>query len=208
MRPFVLLTLSLGLAACGGSSAFAPATPEAAAYRAALLDLREADQAPRTRLVDLLERYDRAPPDSLYRPLAREVQAADSVNLIRLEALVDERGWPLASEVGTWAAGAAWLVVQHAPLDVQLRYEPTIADAVEAGEAEPVWLAYLTDRILVRQGLPQRYGSEQRTDPDTGQRAFYPIEDPAAVDARRAAVGLDPIREYARRIGVPYPPEQ
>jgi len=201
-----LLVLALALAGCA-SSAFVPATPEDAAYRAALLDLRAADQAPRQRLVALLDRFDHAPPDSLYRPVAHEVLAADSVNLVRLEALVAERGWPLASRVGTWAAGAAWLVVQHAPLDMQLRYEPVIAEAVEAGEAEPEWLAYLTDRILVRQGLPQRYATEQATDPETGERRFYPVEDVAGLDARRAAVGLEPVAAYARRIGVPWPPE-
>lgn len=207
MRPLALVITLTALAGCGSSS-FVPPTPEDAAYREALLDLREADQEPRNRLVALLNRYDHHPPDSLYRPLAREVVRADSLNLLRLEALLAERGWPKASEVGTWAAGTAWLVVQHAPLEVQLRYEPVLSAAVDEGEAEPVWLAYLTDRILVRQGLPQRYATEQRTDPETGERSFYPVEDVAGLDARRATVGLEPVAEYARRIGVPWPPDE
>ncbi len=201
-----LVPLVVCLSACASTSEFVPPTPEAAAYRATLLDIREADQEPRVRLVRLLERYDHLPPDSLYRPLAREVQRADSLNLLRLDALVGRHGWPKQSEVGSWAASAAFLVVQHAPLEAQVRYEPLLRSAVEAEEADPEGLAMLTDRIRVRQGLPQLYGSQTRTDPETGVRSFHPIEDEANVDARRAAVGMGPMAEYARRMGVPYVP--
>ena len=200
----VLLLLALLLAGCARSPAFAPPTPEAAAYRAELLALREADQAPRQRLVALLQRYDYQPPDSLYRPLARAVQHVDSVNLVALEGLLAARGWPRQSEVGPWAASAAYLVVQHAPLEAQLRHAPALRAAVEAGEAEPAWLATLTDRILVRQGQPQRYGTQTCTAAD-GTRAFCPIENEAGLEARRASVGLAPMAAYAREMGVPYP---
>ena len=194
------------LVSCASSS-FVPPTPEAAAYRQALLEIREADQAPRNRYVALLRRYDYQPPDSLRLPLAREVLVADSVNLVRFEALVEAHGWPKASEVGAWAARSGFLVIQHADLKTQLRYEPLLRDAVGAGEGEAADLALLTDRILVRQGQPQRYGSQTRTDPETGARSFYPIEDRATLDARRATVGLTPMAEYAREMDVPWPPD-
>ena len=201
------LALVATLAGCASRTPeFVPPTPEAAAYRTALLEIREADQAPRVRLVELLERYDHSPPDSLYRPLALEVQRADSVNLERLEALVARFGWPKQSEVGEWAATGAFLVIQHSPLEVQLRYEPALRAAVEAGEANPAGLGMLTDRIRVRQGRPQLYGSQTRTDPETGARSFHPIEDEANLDARRAAIGMEPMAEYARRMGVEYTP--
>ncbi len=201
-----LLPFLVCLGGCASTNTFVPPTPEAAAYRAELLEIREADQEPRIRLVRLLDRYDHHPPDSLYRPLAREVQRTDSLNLIRLDALVERYGWPKQTEVGTWAATAAFLVVQHAPLEAQLRYEPVLRASVEKGEAKPEGLALLTDRIRVRQGRPQLYGSQTRTDPETGARSFHPIEDEANLDTRRAAVGMEPMAEYARRMGVPYEP--
>ena len=54
------------------------------------------------RLIELLERYDHRPPDSLYRPLAREVQAADSLNLLRFEGLVAEARAALAAPEPDW----------------------------------------------------------------------------------------------------------
>ena len=203
------LAVFVGCALVGcASPSLVPPTPEAAAYRQALLDIREADQAPRNRYVALLKRYDYQPPDSLRAPLARDVLTADSVNLVRFEALVEANGWPKASEVGAWAASAGFLVIQHADLETQLRYEPMLRDAVEAGEADAANLALLTDRILVRQGKLQQYGSQTQTDPETGARSFYPIEDPATLDARRAAVGLSPMAEYAREMDVPWPPDE
>ena len=205
LRPTLLAVLLVTLAGCGGSSRFVPPTPEAAAYRDALLQIREADQAPRNQYVALQRRYDYRPPDALRLPLARRILAADSANQAALEVLVAARGWPRTSEVGWRAASAAFLVVQHAPLAVQRRHRPALEAAVEADEADPAWLAELTDRIAVREGRPQPYGSQIATDAATGTRRFHPIEDPAGVDARRAAVGLEPLADYARRMNVTYP---
>ncbi|OZC02327.1 DUF6624 domain-containing protein [Rubricoccus marinus] len=206
LRLSTVLLLALVASGCARTPAFEAPTPEAAATRAALLDLRERDQEPRNRYVALLKRYDYAPPEDLREPLAREILHGDSLNQIALDALVDARGWPLMSEVGWRGASAAYLVVQHAPLAFQLRYLPKIEAAVEAGESEPEWLAELTDRVLVRQDLPQRYGSQIHT-AETGARTFYPIEDIENVDARRAAVGLGPLADYARSMDVAMPGE-
>ena len=61
-------------------------------------------------------------------------------------------------------------------------------------------LALLIDRIRVRNGEPQLYGSQLHWDESAGAPIFFPIEDPANVNARRAEVGLGPIEEYAERI--------
>ena len=206
MLRLTLLVIAVLVSGCAGSAFVAP-TPEAAAYRDALLDLREADQAPRLRYLALLKRYDYVPPDSLRQPLAREVLAADSANRVALEALVAVRGWPRVSDVGWRAASAAYLVVQHADLDTQLRYRPMLTAAVDVDEADPAWLAELDDRIAVRQDRPQPYGSQIQTDAD-GARRFHPIADEATVDVRRAAVGLEPLADYARRMDVVYAPER
>jgi hypothetical protein len=51
-----------------------------------------------------------------------------------------------------------------------------------------------TDRILVAEGKPQRYGTQFHT--VDGKLVPRPIEDEANVDARRAAVGLGTMAEY------------
>ncbi len=72
--------------------------------------------------------------------------------------------------------------------------------AVDAGEA-PAWqLAYLTDRCRVAAGQPQVYGTQYDSDGFADNLRPYPIEDPEGLDARRAAVELEPHAEYDRRM--------
>ena len=60
------------------------------------------------------------------------------------------------------AADAAWLMAQHAIHDPEFQREclGLLEAAVWQGEASPRNLAYLTDRVLVHEGRPQRYGTQ------------------------------------------------
>ena len=73
-----------------------------------------------------------------------------------------------------------------------------LTEAVAQKEAQADHLAYLTDRVLVAEGQPQRYGTQFYT--DKGELKPRPIEDEANVDARRKEVGLPPLAEYARQL--------
>jgi hypothetical protein len=57
----------------------------------------------------------------------------------------------------------------------------------------------LEDRVRGHSGLPQRYGTQFDWD-ERGELSPRPIEDPAGVDARRAAVGLPPLADALREI--------
>ena len=70
--------------------------------------------------------------------------------------------------------------------------------AASRGEAPAVSVAYLTDRVLVNEGKPQRYGTQMTMQGD--QIVPKPIEDAEHVDARRASVGLPPMAEYRRKV--------
>lgn len=174
------------------------------ALRAELAEIRAADQAGRAEMALVYERYEGAARDSAMAVLWRRQSAVDSLNLVQLDRIVAEYGWPGNSLVGRDGALAAFLVLQHADLDVQERYLPLLEAAVAAGEASAGHLAYLVDRIRVRNNLPQRYGSQVRQHPATGGLEFFPIEDEAGVDERRAGVGLGPLAEYARQMGFEY----
>jgi hypothetical protein len=173
---------------------------------AQLETLYRADQGIRAELNRLEQLHGRPLPDSVAVPFNERWHAVDTDNLARLEAIVAQHGWPVISRVGADGATTAFLIVQHAPLDVQLRYLPVIEDAVSRSEAEPQHLALLTDRVRVGQGLPQLYGSQVRHDPVTGAPGFFPIEDEANVNTRRASVGLGPLEEYALGFGFVYMP--
>lgn len=122
------------------------------------------------------------------------VQPVDDANLPRITEIIDRYGWPGYALVGRRAASAAWLLVQHAPLDLQERALPLLRAAVAAGDADPANLAYLEDRVNVRNDRPQRYGTQ--TQVEGGEAAPYPLADPEHVDELRAEVGLEPLADY------------
>jgi hypothetical protein len=119
--------------------------------------------------------------------------SVDERNTRRMQAIVSEIGWPTASKVGAQAEHRAWLLVQHAEHGFQKECFALMARE-PAHEVCPRHLAYLEDRIRVREGRPQRYGTELEKDGDGWKPA--PTDDPEGLDARRKAVGLAPISEY------------
>jgi predicted RNA-binding Zn-ribbon protein involved in translation (DUF1610 family) len=127
------------------------------------------------------------------------VAAVDAENLPWFKGVIEERGWPGASLVGTDGAEAAWLLAQHADTDpaFQRHCLGLLTAAVEAGEATRSNLAYLTDRVLLAEGQPQVYGT-QMTRRD-GEWVPRNLGDPDGVDARRAAADLEPLAEYVRQ---------
>ena len=123
----------------------------------------------------------------------------DSANTAWLMAIVEQVGWPGHSLVGEDGARAAWLFAQHADLNppFQRRCLELLRHAVESGEASPADLAHLTDRVLLASGEPQLYGTQVTV--REGQYVPARLRDPETVDARRIAVGLDPIPAHFGR---------
>lgn len=72
--------------------------------------------------------------------------------------------------------------------------EKLLTEAVEANETDPRQLAYLSDRISMFEGKPQRFGTQ--FDWDEGGR-MHPCayDDLKAVNERRAAIGLNTLEE-------------
>lgn len=126
----------------------------------------------------------------------------DSANTARVCEILDAKGWLGSKEVGANGNSALFLVIQHADMNIQEKYLPMMREAVKNGMARGADLALLEDRVLMRNGKKQIYGSQLRTDPETGVTYFFPIEDVDHVNERRAAVGLEPLEDYARRFGI------
>jgi hypothetical protein len=139
--------------------------------------------------------------------LMQEQEAVDRRNGARLDTIIAEHGWPGWRLVGKSASGAAFLIVQHADSSRQHRYLPLLKAAVAKGDADPMDAATLEDRVRVREGGKQIYGTQVHFGPETGGRwELYPIEDEEHVDDRRKAVGMPPIAEYLKDFGMTYVP--
>ncbi len=132
-----------------------------------------------------------------------QMSQVDAADRARTKQIIHQYGWPGYDLVGTEGDGDAWLLVQHSDNDkaFQKRCLPLIAAAVKHGQSNPKNYAYLTDRILCGEHKPQMYGTQFTFKQDTqGNFIPRPIADPAHVDQRRAAVGLEPLADYAVQV--------
>lgn len=169
-----------------------PSSSDTRSLAAELIAMAEEDQRVRGELLAEGTLFDG------YHPRMAEVHHR---NAGRLAAIMHAVGWPGRTLVGTEAANAAWLVLQHAIGDpaVMRRGLELVRAAADSGEADPIQVAMLEDRVRTFSGQPQRYGTQFDWD-DRGEMNPRPIEDPEHVDERRRAIGLPPLAEKLREI--------
>jgi len=164
-----------------------------------LEQIHELDQWYRVRWDSVIAIHGRKSPE--FQDFLRRNRQQDSLNEMRVTQILDEKGWLGSDEVSERANSALFLVIQHAELPVQEKYLSMMRQAVADGKAQASNLAYLKDRVLMRQGKPQRYGSQFVPDKETGTWVLYEVEDPPNLDKRRASVGLGPIQAYLDSTG-------
>lgn len=206
----VLLITALILSLAPAHSAQTPgkASPSEAVRRE-LVKMGEDDQKHRQEMMDLSDKLagpNREEVEKRLKLVNEQQDSLDSRNQQRLDEIVKEYGWPTKSAFGKDAGFAAFLVVQHAGLEYQKKYLPLIKEAAARNEARPSDLAMLEDRILMRDGKKQIYGSQVSRNDKTKALELYPVEDEQNVDARRAAVGLMPLAQYLKEFGIDYVP--
>ncbi len=136
------------------------------------------------------------------------IRKTDSSNLVIVQSILDKYGWLGVDVVGEKGNRTLFLVIQHAHLNTQEKYLPLMRTAVKDGRAEASNLALLEDRVALAQGKNQIYGSQIAQDPVTHLFYVRPLEDPDNVDARRAAVGLEPLADYVSRWKIKWDVEQ
>lgn len=185
------------------STATAPAPRENKvtdeALRQTLLAILLDDQKYRLQLEETEKKFGRDATE--VRDLWAAINATDAANRKAVTRILDERGWVGPDVVGHEANGALFLVIQHSDLELQKKYLPMMRAAAKDGRAKPSSLALLEDRVALREGRPQVYGS-QIIRLSTGPAFIDNLADPDRVDERRAAVGLGPIAAYAKRFDI------
>ncbi|MDZ7604466.1 MAG: DUF6624 domain-containing protein [Cyclobacteriaceae bacterium] len=131
------------------------------------------------------------------------INEKDSINLIKIKKILDERGWFGPDIIGNQGNSTLFLVIQHSDLETQEKYLPKMREAVKNGKANSSSLALLEDRVALRKGEKQIYGSQVGRDQETGEYYVLPLIDPDNVDKRRADVGLGPrVQEYISNWGM------
>ena len=114
-----------------------------------------------------------------------------------VQALINLIGneWPKISEVGERPAKTAFLVVSHTgDTSIIARYLPILQQRCQAGEAEWIHFATLSDRMLIHRGLPQHFGTQYQPPSSKAEKLrLFPLENAAMVNEWRKELGLEPI---------------
>jgi hypothetical protein len=145
-------------------------------------------------------------PQGKNKELSREEWQAfkDSVfksNKNRAEELFNNYGFLGFDLVGKEGSRDFWLIVQHSDFDTdfQKKILSSMKGQMEAENANKKHYAYLIDRVNKNLGEKIIYGTQVMYN-KYGQAISQPLVDSANVNARRAAVGLEPLEIYLNRM--------
>jgi hypothetical protein len=117
----------------------------------------------------------------------------------QLKGIVAQKGWPTISLVGPEASQAAATILVHSPdHDWQRRMMSLLHRLVDQDKIFGSDIAGLTDRTLVSQGKPQKFGTQfKQVD---GKMVMMPVKDAKHLEQRRAKYLLPPMLVYRQLI--------
>lgn len=129
-------------------------------------------------------------------------------NQKRLEALIEQKGWPKSYGVGVTASQAAFLVIQHSDNEKQKKYLPMIEKL--CGENQASWHDYalMYDRIQTNDNKPQKYGSQVIYNDKTKKHELLPLLDETKVDEWRKEIGMEPLADYLAYWEIKFEPKK
>jgi hypothetical protein len=169
-----------------------------------LLAMRDADQRVRDELLGRAPGGGQAHPGHT-RHLAADMERLNHEQVVRLAAIIEEiGGWPTYSRFGVLPAHSACVIAVHGLADdaFMARASALMEPLLEAGDADPECWAQVTDRVLVRTGKLQRFGTQMRSDTVDGiaRWGIAPVESPETLLHRRAEIGLPDYVAYLARM--------
>jgi hypothetical protein len=125
------------------------------------------------------------------------IDEQDRAHTERLKGIIATHGWPKISETSERTAATAVLIANHSgDIDFQRQVLALLEPLAKAREARPEDYARLYDRIAMTDRRPQRYGTQGTTCQGGKYAVPSDLEAPEGLEARRAAMGLQPMAEY------------
>lgn len=135
-----------------------------------------------------------------YGMQSKESKAQDAIghaiqasNIAKVADILAEYGYPGEEIIGEAGAYVLYSMIQHSNEQTRPKYVPIMKKAVQQGNCRAIYLTSIEDRIATYQGALQIYGNQVKYYPETKTFDVWPIQNPAAVDKRRAKIGLRPI---------------
>ena len=117
---------------------------------------------------------------------------------IRVEKMFDKYGFLGYDKIGKEGSIHFWLLVQHSDKypEFQKRVLKAMNKEVKKGNASPSNYAYLYDRVKVKAGEKQMFGTQVSYDSAGHPFPAIGLVDSANVDKFRKAYGLEPLKDY------------
>ena len=173
-----------------------------AGIKSKLEEILELDQKFRTSYMQLWKKYGYQSLEMI--EVQKKMNEQDSSDLQYVSNIIDKYGWISYDTIGFKANQALFLVIQHSDSATQEKYLPILREAVKENKAFGHQLALLEDRVLIKKGKKQLYGSQIQCDSTGNNCWILPIEDERNVDKRRANLGLQPLAEYVMTWNIVY----
>lgn len=124
------------------------------------------------------------------------ISEKDSINLIKIQKVLDERRWLGIDIIGNRGNSTLFLVIQHSDLVIQEKYLPMIRIAVNKGNTKASSLALLDDRVALRKGNRSICGSQVGRNKDTEEYFVLPLKDAIHAAKREAKVKHGKLQDY------------
>lgn len=123
----------------------------------------------------------------------------DRHNTERLKDIISEVGLPTISKVGLEASKAAWLIAQHADHDLKFQKDvlKKIKKAVKDKDFEAKYLAYITDRVTLKENGWQIYGTQFKRNKNNSWQPLPLKDDWQTTNKKRLEIGLNTLEEYS-----------
>jgi hypothetical protein len=189
VNPAVRTAIAKPMDALDAALAKEAAAPPPASDREKLESMGRIDQSWRYFMGEL--KLDGLTPDeqkAAYTAIAERTEPIDNEQVATVMGLRPMEGWFPISTYGRDAALAAFNIVQHGSLAAQKSVLPAMTQLAGRGEVDTVQYAAMYDRVQVRQGKPQRYGTQFKC--VDNRPVLEPLEDPARVEALRATMKI------------------
>lgn len=137
--------------------------------------------------------------DKIQRDADLLLSQIDHQNIEKLLELKPQNHWFKKSDIGEDGALYAFLIIQHAPAEIQNRYFKELEQAALSKDIKPNHFAMFYDRVKVGRGEMQKYGTQfQCLD---GQLTEFPILDRINLNNfRKVAEFQETFEEYSKLI--------
>lgn len=185
MKSRILLALLLNVSCCCMAQ-------ESLSVDSMLCAIRDKDESIRQKIMPMLASGNQ---DSIMAVVV-QMNMIDKENQTFVFGLLDNQGWP--DGLSDKANSAIFLVIDHAEFAAQEKYYPVVKEKAEQGIIGKEDAATLQDRILMKKGEMQVYGTQTTRVVINGENINYlwPVKNPDQLDKLRKEVNLPPIAEY------------